>query len=202
MFDPGWAALLGAIVGGAASLGGTAYTSWRTTATARTENDKLVAATAMLMQDDFYHFQVTLARALDRCEWWTQAELLPQQATVADRKIVWAALSYDQLPAAWLDDLKQLSNGDPGMPQTITTAVADAQGWMDYITQRRKVMNTQPPSPTDFGTMKWTFVLLDIGRRSLQVLAKRQATDFAESHVFGSLDHCRSVADLLGTTCP
>jgi hypothetical protein len=44
MFDPGWVALLGAIVGGAASLGGMAYTSWRATATARTENDKLVAA--------------------------------------------------------------------------------------------------------------------------------------------------------------
>jgi len=64
--DPGVAALLGALVGGVASLFATAVTLWGSKITARRKERGVVAAAALLVQDDFIHSQVTLARALDR----------------------------------------------------------------------------------------------------------------------------------------
>jgi hypothetical protein len=206
MIDPGLAALAGAFVGGAASLGATLLTGRANSRSAEKTEKKLVAATALLMQDDFYHFQVTLARALDRCGWWTAAEVLPQQTTVADRKTVWAALP-DTEPSTTSECfayiLKRSGQFQSQAPSTITNAVADAQGWMDYLALHRAGVGVAADDPTqaEFDTMKWAFSLLDIGRRELQTLAHREATDFSKSHVFDAFKTCRSVADLLRKDC-
>ncbi|MGH9075885.1 MAG: hypothetical protein ACRDY0_00250 [Acidimicrobiales bacterium] len=202
MLDPGWSGVIGALVGGGASLGGTVLTGSINGRTARAAQGEMVAANALLMQDDFYHFQVTIARALDRCGWWSEAELLPQQASVSDRKTVWAALPNTPLrgPPLTGECLAYLTSQseDFGLqaPNTVTNAVADAQGWLDYLTQRHKVAAPHGQALSDFQTMKWVFALLDVSRRSLQVLARRSATDFSHSHIFDSLDNCHSVADL------
>jgi hypothetical protein len=89
--DQGWAALLGAVVGGLFTLGGTLITGRVAAHSAAVKDRALTSATALLMQDDFLHFQATLARSLDRGCWWDAAELLGKQTSVDDRKTVWAA---------------------------------------------------------------------------------------------------------------
>ena len=108
----------------------------------------------LLMQDDFLHYQVTLARSLDVCRWWTPAQQLPGQATFDDRKTVWAQL-----------------NGDS------TTVVAGAQGWMDYLMNTRGLQpapaagqDAPELSPAIVRTMRDTFRLLDTGRQALATL--------------------------------
>ena len=192
------AGLVGAVIGGLASFGGTWYNAQSVSKAAEQSQAALVSATALLMQDDFYHFQVTLARALDRWGWWEQSEVLPQQSSVADRKTVWAALpdSPIEIESRTLEYVK--NSGAFQAPDTVTNAVADAQGWIDYLTQLRKATDGDP-LPSDFDTIKWCFALLDVGRQSLQRLAKREATDFSKSHVFESL-RFHSVAELLACT--
>lgn len=218
--DPGWAGIIGAAVGGLGTLGGTWITGRQTRKAASQANTKLISATALLMQDDFYHFQVTLARALNRWDWWTDAEVLQPQASVDDRKTVWAALPYSDLQIlrrrlscadgkarpGVCDSLEYLSPTSSSRfkaqaPNTIINVVADAQGWMDYLIQRRneEVIHSPPGPPrgADFETMKWAFALLDIGRVSLQELARRPATDFSNFHIL-QLDNITSVLSLLG----
>jgi len=204
MIDPGIAALSGAFLGGAASLGATLITGRQNSRAAREAQKALVAATALLMQDDFYHFQVTLVRALNECRWWTGAEVLPQQTTVPDRKTVWAALPEAPLRGAGdcFTYIHERSGAFQSQaPSTVTNAVVDAQGWMDYMIQRRALVDIHPPTPDDIETMKWTFALLDIARRELQERARRDATDFSKSHVFNSLTFER-VADVFAKECP
>lgn len=200
MLDPGLTALLGAVVGSLGTLGASWITGWNSRQLSKKDRRELVEATALLMQDDFYHFQVTLARALDRPGWWIKEELLEQQASVSDRKTIWAALpdkSIEEVlkPSASLTYLtNEPTRFRPKGPITITNAVADAQGWMDYLTQRRKAAGSDLPTSSDFETMKWSFALLDVGRTLLASLANRPATDFSQSHVVS-----KTVAVLLGS---
>ena len=208
--DAGLAAVLGAAVGGLCTLGAGVLTMSSASRSAAKAQDSLIAATALLMQDDFRHFQVTLAVALDRCDWWTDAELLAQQTGVDDRKLVWAAL-FDQRSARKVESVAsgteclaylQSSDNPRSAPTTITNAVADAQGWMDYLMQRRGLMGDKPPTETDIRTMKWTFSLLDVGRRSLETKANRPVTEFLQRDISDILTTCHTVADLLGRQCP
>lgn len=199
-----WAGIIGAVVGGLATLAATWLTGHQSRRAADKAGDDLVAATALMMQDDFYHYEATLARALDRGDWWDAHEVLKQQTTVKDRKVVWAALNdkpvadvvsqYDCL--TYLD---QHAGGFRSAQTTVTNAVADAQGWMDYLVQRRQLTAEGHASAADIELMRRTFALLDVGRRALQELARRPATDFSQSGLFGvgGLTTCRSVHDLL-----
>ncbi len=165
--DPGLAALLGAIVGGLASLAGTWLTGRQSSNAAKKQDQALAAASALLLQDDFWHYQATLARALDAHRWWDPAEQSKPQATINDRKTVLAKL----------------------VTATDTNNVADAQGWMDYLTQRCKTLvATQKLNDEDVVTMKLTFCLLERGRKALADLAGRTATDFRKSRVLEQLD--------------
>jgi hypothetical protein len=179
--DQGWAALLGAIVGGAATLAGTVLTGYLTGRAAKKRERALLAATALLVQDDFWHFQATLARAIDRSQWWDLAEMLKQQATIEDRKAVWAAL-----------------------PTTAeTNDVAAAQGWMDYLNQRRKALPAGAPTlgKDDLETIKMTFCLLEQGRRALAELAGRAASGFQDSRVLRQLTNRQQIVELLIAGC-
>jgi hypothetical protein len=147
-----------------------------------------VAATALLLQDDFWHFQAMMARALDRSCWWDSAELPEQQATINDRKTVMAEL-----------------------PTRETNTVADAHGWMYYLIQRRNAIARETHNPqkgpplveqTDVKTMELAFCLLDAGRKAVADLAKRPKTDFGkESRVLVQLKHPQRIIDLLNK-CP
>lgn len=207
MLDPGWAAIIGATLGGVGTLLGSAVASVISDRSSKERDERLVQATALLMQDDFYHFQVTLARALVGQRWWTSAEVLKQQTTIDDRKTAWASLSNKavELPALAGDCGAYVSALPPALrlqaPNTVVGMVADAQGWMDYLIQHRKALELgegRHPSPEegDYETMRWTFVLLDIGRRALQKRANHRETSFTESHVLSSLG-CADVSDLL-----
>lgn len=155
----------------------TAYFAGKAT---KAEEKARVAATALLLQDDFWHYQATLARALDRSQWWSFAEILEQQATIDDRKTVWAALSTVK-----------------------TNDVAAAQGWMDYLSQRRKQLphGTTPLTSEDAGTMQLTFCLLEKGRSALAKLAERDASSFRESRVLRQLTHPEQIVELLDAGC-
>lgn len=68
-----WVGLVGVVAGG-----GVTYLAQRTGDKAQRrskERDerKLVSATALLIQDDFLHYQSTLARSLDECRWWKKS---------------------------------------------------------------------------------------------------------------------------------
>lgn len=176
------AGLLGAVIGAGAG-GYFTLRVQRTTdrfqrETAADEKRRLAAATALLIQDDFLHYQATLARALDRWTWWRPEELLAPQATIEDRKIVWASL----------DDEK-------------TTVVAGAQGWMDYLIAIHALQPAGPVvanlSDLDAQTMKDTFRALEEGREALADLAGREFHPFSMARVLDQLKRCKTVAELL-----
>lgn len=202
-----WSGIIGALVGGLATLAATWLTGHQSRQASNRSNKELIAATALMMQDDFYHYQATLARAIDRCDWWHQGELLEQQTSISDRKLVWAALSHDAIVtvARGADCLLYLQSRstDFDVPDTVTNTVADAQGWMDYLKGRRHVAGHGPATRSDIDVMKWTFALLDVARRALQTTASRPPTDFSRSHLFGAggLVHAASVRDLLNRDC-
>jgi hypothetical protein len=160
--DQGWAALIGALVGGLAALGATLLTGWAANRQAAEQQRGLNRAAAILLQDDFWHFQATLARALDTSCWWSMGQFLPPQATIDDRKTVWAACTAVD-----------------------TNMVAGAQGWMDVLMQQRKAIGqgTAPLTEVDEDTMVLTFCRLEECRRALAKLAKREFTDFRASRV-------------------
>jgi hypothetical protein len=209
MLDPGVATLLGALVGGAASLFGTVLVQHSASRSSRRAHEELIAATAILIQDDFYHFQSTIARAIDRWGWWDDLWVLPLQASIDDRKAVWAALS-DRAPvdaslavSACFTYVKQHAE-DLYLDQSersisATNIVADAQGWMDYLRQRRKAAHADRAAPTDadFEMMRLTFALLEVGRGLLSQKAKRPITTFANSSVLKNLNFPGGLADLL-----
>lgn len=180
--DPGWAAFIGAIVGFAATVIGTFITGWLTGKAAKRQEEGQKRATAILLQDDFWHFQSTLARALDKSCWWSTAQLLPPQATIEDRKTVWAACNSDD-----------------------TNIVAGAQGWMDYLIQRRKAIGQATPALTelDDDTMVLAFCRLEQGRGALAKLAQRPFTDYRVSRVLLQLSQSgqERLIDLLNTGC-
>jgi hypothetical protein len=138
-------------------------------------------ATAILMQEDFWHFQSMLARAIDRCTWWLPSEFLPAQATVDDRKTVFAAL-----------------------PDEDTNIVAAAQGRVDYLISCRNAVpgDMAPLDQATTRTLQMTFNYRENGRRALAKLARRRATAFSESHVLAQLTHCRTEKGLLARRCP
>jgi hypothetical protein len=105
-----WSAAAGAVVGGSFTLFAQITNDRNQAKTARQAAEDQAAATAILLQDDFWHYQAMLARALDRCTWWKPSELPPAQATIDDRKTIFAALPDEQ-----------------------TNLVAAAQGWIDYL---------------------------------------------------------------------
>jgi hypothetical protein len=144
------------------------------------QEQERVRATALLLQDDYWHYQATLARALDRSTWWDSSEALEQQATIDDRKTVWAAP-----PAAKTND------------------VAAAQGWLDYLNQRRKCQGSGTPSLSaeDVDVMALTFCLLEDGRGALAQLAGRDASHFRESRVLQQLANPQRIVDLIDTGC-
>lgn len=199
-----WAGIIGAVVGGLATLAATWLTGHQSRTAAARAGDDLTAATALMMQDDFYHHQATLARALDRRDWWDAREVLKQQTSVKDRKVVWAALKDKPItdliaPYDCLTYLDEHADGFRSTQTSVTNAVADAQGWMDYLIQRRALNAEDHARGADIDLMRRTFALLDVGRRALQELARRPATDFSQSGLFGEggLTTCRSVEDLL-----
>lgn len=200
---------MGAFVGGGATLLGSLLTGRQSSQSAKEAHDDLVAATALLMQDDLYHFQVSIARGIDRCGWWADAEVLAQQSTVEDRKTVWAALPDKPLDAETAGECLPYITDMPGdlrsrAPISLTNVVADAQGWMDYLRQRRdaKTKRHEAPTASDLAIMKRTFALLDVARRSLQEIARRPATDFSASRIFSDLGpDCQTVRTLLAHDC-
>ena len=111
-----------------------------------------------------------MARSLNRYTWWKPAELLQQQATIQDRKTVWAALPNDE-----------------------TRIVAGAQGWMDYLIGSRKlqpVAEAPPLAATDAETMWDTFKQLERGRQALGVVVGREFTSFSKARILEQLtDH-------------
>jgi hypothetical protein len=170
-----WVGFVGAVLGGGATYL-TQRTSDRAQSRAKERDEKKpVSATALLIQDDFLHYQSRLARCLDGCRWWVDAEELPTQATVEDRKIVWAELGDDD-----------------------TRCVADAQGWMDYLKGCRKMRGEQPVSLSkeDISLMRMVFRSLEQGRKALADLAHRKATRFEDSPVLKELKS-NSVEELL-----
>jgi len=172
---------VGAVIGGSFTLSAQVLNDRFQRNTAKKAADDQAAATAILLQDDFWHYQSMLARALDRCTWWKPAELLPAEASTDDRKTVFASL-----------------------PDKQTNTVAAAQGWVDYLIGCRQAMSGDAPS-LDRGaaeTMQMTFKYLDDGRRALADLARRSATSFSESRVLGELANCKTEADLLARRCP
>jgi hypothetical protein len=172
-----WAGLVGALIGGCFTLLGQMLSHrFERRKLAREKRDQ-VAATALLIQDDFVHYQATLARSLDRSTWWKPAELSQQQASIEDRRTVWAAL-----------------------PDAETRTVADAQGWMDYLIRLREDQSLGTPAlaPADTETMRMTFGFLEAGRKALADLARRPATPFEKTRVLEELTNCRTVEDLLG----
>jgi hypothetical protein len=174
--DQGWAALLGAFVGGLATLGGTMLTGWSSTRAARRDHDDLVSATALLIQDDFLHYQATLARALDVGVWWDTSRLLPPQSNVDDRKMVWAALHTDE-----------------------TNLVAGAQGWMDVLIQHRGTLPHHATLSTDdYGRLRDVFCSLEKGRKALAGTARRDYAPFEKSGVLKDLTTCKTMQALLG----
>jgi hypothetical protein len=174
--DQGWAALLGAVVGGLFTLGGTLITGRISARAAKREHDDVVAATALLMQDDFLHYQATLARALDVGVWWDASRLLPPQSNVDDRKMVWAALDTPS-----------------------TNCVAGAQGWMDVLIQHRETLPHHAPlSADDVGRLRDVFCELEKGRQALAGTARRVFAPFEKSGVLKDLTTCKTMQALLG----
>jgi hypothetical protein len=179
-------ALMGAAVGGfatyKAAVRGAELSGEAQRQQADAEAQRRAEASALLMQDDFLHYQVTLARSLDVCRWWTPAQQLPGQATFDDRKTVWAQL-----------------NGDS------TTVVAGAQGWMDYLMNTRGLQpapaagqDAPELSPAIVRTMRDTFRLLDTGRQALATLTHRDYVTFEATFDMGDqLVNCHSTEELL-----
>lgn len=177
-----WAALGGALIGGLFTFAAQALGNWHQSHSAAVAQRNAVAATALLMQDDFLHYQATLARSIDACTWWDKSWLSAAQATVDDRRSVWAAL-----------------------PDKQTNTVADAQGWMDYLISSRQTYpkrENPPLTPEQLETVQMTFRYLERGRKALATLARRPATSFDKAHVLEDLVNCHSVADLLERRCP
>jgi hypothetical protein len=175
-----WSAAAGAVVGGSFTLFGQITNDRNQAKTARQAAEDQAAATAILLQDDFWHYQAMLARALDRCTWWKPSELLPAQATIDDRKTIFAALPDEQ-----------------------TNLVAAAQGWIDYLIGTRQTMTDDLPALSqEFATtMQMTVSQLEQGRAALAKLARRPASAFSDSRVLDELDHCKTVEQLLSRHC-
>lgn len=176
-----WAGAAGAIIGGSFTLAAQVLNDHSQQRTAKKASDDLVSATAILLQDDFWHYQSMLARALDRCTWWRPGELLPAQASIEDRKTVFAALSNEH-----------------------TETVAAAQGWIDYLIGCRQQLPEDTPSLDQeyADTMQMTFRDLEAGRGALANLARRRASPFSEGRVLGELTNCKTVEELLSRRCP
>lgn len=123
-----------------------------------------VRAVARLTYDDFLHYQSTLVRALARDgEWWDESEVLPPQVSLADWKLLLAAL----------DD-------EPSQD------VAAAQGWMKYLLARRR--RNGALTDTDLTVMRDTFCRLDRARRHLSgAVSGRRYTSFRDGAVLESI---------------
>lgn len=172
--DQGLAALLGALVGGAASLAGTWLTGWQAQRQASDADTDKTRAAAILLQDDFYHYQATLARALDNCQWWDASRLLPDEATIKDVKRVYAGLS-----------------------SASTDRVAGALGWTRVLMQRQRFTSAgNQLSQADYQLIKDTFTKLGDGRSELATLAGRPYTAFEEGHIMQDLQH-KTLPELL-----
>ena len=177
-----WAGIIGALVGGCATLAATwltGYQSRQSTAKAQTD---LIAATALMMQDDFYHYEATLARALDRCNWWLDQEVLKQQTSLKDRKLVWAALPKEPIGRAiagteCFEYLSARAKDIRAKTTTFTNAVADAQGWIDYLDQRRMCVKPAAATRSDVDLMRRTLAQLDVGRTAIRWRSHRRRPD-------------------------
>ena len=171
---------MGAVVGGSFALLAQIANDRNQAKIAKEAAKDNAAAAAILLQDDFWHYQAMLARALDRCTWWKQAELASAQATTDDRKTILAALDVEQ-----------------------TNTVANAQGWVDYLISTRKTIDGDlPPLSDNFAaTMQRTFSQLEQGRGALAELAQREAPPFSDSRVLDELVNCKTVEQLLTRGC-
>jgi hypothetical protein len=180
-------ALLGAFVGAVATLGTQGLASavgWRRT---RDLDRRQLDATALVNQDDFEHFQAMLLRALDRERWWYSWEQSDPQATIDDRKNLWAAL-----------------------PEERAECVANAQGWVDYLKGQRLAVCADgsspagaalaehpPPLTTEQTTLiRDTFERLEEARYAISLLTKRSFAPFEGLRVTTTLEHHDRLADL------
>ena len=176
-----WAGFGGAVIGGACTLSAQIVNDRFQRDAAKKTAANQAAASAILMQDDFWSYQATLARALDRCAWWKPEELLPRQASIDDRKTVLVALRDDE-----------------------TNTVANAQGWFDYLIGCRQALAGSTPPLTEHAVedMKTTYNSLENGRTKLKRLAGRPAPPFKCSGVWRDLEHCKTPEQLLRQRCP
>jgi len=174
--DQGWAALLGAVAGGLFAFLATYVTLVKNGRAQRKRDRALDSATALVIQDDFLHYQATLAHALDDGCWWDPVQLLEPQATVKDRKRVWAVLPNHQ-----------------------TEVVAGAQGWMSILIQRRTARGTGTPlTPAEERRIQTVFCELERSREALHTLAGRPFKPFAESDVLDELTNRTTMQALIG----
>jgi hypothetical protein len=174
--DQGWAALLGAVAGGFFAFLATYVTLVKNDRAQRRRETALDSATALVIEDDFLHYQATLAHALDDGCWWDPVQLLAAQATVKDRKRVWAVLPNDE-----------------------TELVAGAQGWMAILIQRRSARGTGTPlTPKEEERIQRVFCDLERSRQALHSLTGRQFKPFDESDVLDELNHRTTMQALIG----
>jgi hypothetical protein len=166
----------GAIIGGLFTLAGQLVGDRHTRSAASAAAAQMLKATALLMQDDFLHYQATLANAIERRGWWKPEELLIRQTSIDDRKIVWAAIS----------------------DSTETNTVADAQGWMDVLIASCPSKHAGAPKLTaeQFKRMQSTFVELEHGRKILARISDRPYKSFERSGVLKDFVHCKTIAAL------
>jgi len=158
--------LIGVIIGGVINFVATVYQQNRTDRSAR-------HSIARLTYDDFLHFQSTLVRALAASSWWPDSALLKAQTKLDDRKVL-------------LGDLDDAPSQD----------VADAQGWMDYLIQRRHDAHG-PPSAIDLQLMRDNFCRLDRARWQLSgSVSGRRFRSFVDGATLASLDHPTTLEEL------
>jgi hypothetical protein len=180
--DQGVAALLGAGVGGAASLLATWWTGRQANRQAERTDRQMTGAAAILLQDDFYHYQATLAHVLDDGCWWDPARLLSDEASTKDVKRCLATLKDDD-----------------------ANTVAGARGWMRVLIQKHgQVGSGKRLSQTDLETVRETFKRLEQGRCSLKKLAGRDYFPFGSPLVLEDIQKktAEEVRLLAAIDCP
>jgi hypothetical protein len=158
--------LVGVIVGGVINFVATVYQQRGLDRSAR-------HSIARLTYDDFLHYQSTLVRALAASSWWPDSALLKPQTKLEDRKVL-------------LGDLEDEPSQD----------VADAQGWMDYLIQRRHDADG-PPGAIDLQLMRDNFCRLDRARWQLSgTVSGRRFRSFVDGATLASLDRHTTLEEL------
>jgi hypothetical protein len=158
--------LIGVIIGGVINFVATVYQQ-------RSSNRASRHSIARLTYDDFLRWQSTLVRALADGTWWQDSALLKTQTSVEDRKTLLGEL-------------------DDGPSQD----VANAQGWMEYLIQRREDAHRRP-TETDLQIMRDNFCRLDHARQQLSGdVSGRRFRTFVDGATLASLDHYTTLEEL------